>query len=218
MRSGSLIVLDEIRHRDYHSIRFLCVMIFFVFTTLSIMQMNSAKELEDYVSAPAYVTDVSSRQQYRKSGVRTLYSFTVHWEYEGQEYQKKYTDSLDPHSGLDEVHIAPDNSDITLGSSEGSTQGAIMTLLFCAVAFVVWTILFIISKNKCYEVKENCYMGIGLCSLSSIMTGFFYHAISTDPRYHKSVSTMGALLAVSVIGLTVSIILLIIVKKIAARK
>jgi len=218
MRSGSLIVLDEIRHRDYHSIRFLCVMIFFVFMTLSIMQMNSATELEDYVSAPAYVTDVSSRQQYRKSGVRTLYSFTVHWEYEGQEYQKKYTDLLDPHSGLDEVHIAPDNSDMTLGSSEGSIQGAIMTLLFCAVAFVVWTILFIISKNKCYEVKENCHMGIGLCSLSSIMTGFFYHAISTDPRYQKSVSTMGALLTVSVIGLTVSIILLIIVKRIAARK
>ena len=218
MKSGSLIVLDEIRHRDYHSIRFLCVMIFFMFMTLSIMQMNSAKELEDYVSAPAYVTDVSSRQQYRKSGVRTLYSFTVHWEYEGQEYQKKYTDLLDPHSGLDEVHIAPDNSDMTLGSSEGSIQGAIMTLLFCAVAFVVWTILFIISKNKCYEVKENCHLGIGLCSLLSIIAGFFYHVTSTDPRYQSSASAMGALALLGIIGLAFSIIILIIVKRISARK
>lgn len=218
MNSGSKIILEEIRHKDYHSIRFLCIMIFSVFMLLTIMQISAAKDLEEYISAPAYVTDISSRKEYRKSGTRTLYSFTVHWEYEGEEYQKKYVDVFDPDLGLDEVHIAPDNSDMTLGSSEGSIQGAIMTLLFCAVAFVVWTILFIISKNKCYEVKENCYMGIGLCSLSSIMTGFFYHAISTDPRYQKSVSTMGALLAVSVIGLTVSIILLIIVKKIAARK
>jgi hypothetical protein len=213
MSSGSEILLEEIRHKDFHSIRFLCILFFFIFSSLTYFQLEAAEDFKDYVSAPAYITDMSSRKVFRKSGVRTLYSFTVHWEYEGKEYQKEYKDVLDPHSDLKEVHIAPDNSDMTLGSHDGSIQGSFLTLATCAAAFVIWIILFFRSKNILEEVKENCYMGIGISLLSSIVAGFFYHVTASDHRYQSSSESLGGLTILSIIGLILSIIVLIIVNK-----
>ncbi len=218
MSSGSEILLEEIRHKDFHSIRFLCILFFFLFSSLTYSQLEAAESFEDYISAPAYITDMSSRKEFRKSGIRTLYSFTVHWEYEGEEYQKRYKDVLDPHRDLKEVHIAPDNSDMTLGSREGSIQGAFLTFATCAAAFVIWIILFFRSKNILVEVKENCYMGIGVSLLFSIMCGFFYHVTTTDHRYRSSASILGDLTMLGIIGLSLSIVVLIIVKRISARK
>ncbi|WP_408072529.1 hypothetical protein [Butyrivibrio sp. JL13D10] len=212
MASGFEIVMEEVRHKDYHSLRFFCLMIVFLFSLLTIMQLSSAKDFEDYIAAPAYVTDRSSRTQLRKSGSRTLYSFTVHWFFEGNEYQKRFTDEFDPHLDLDEVHIAPDNSDMTLGSYDGSIQGSMMTMTFSAVALVIWFILFKCSKNIYEEVKENCYMAIGMGGLMAIVGGFFYYVTSTDPKYKSSSPTVGALALLGLTGLLLGIVVLIYVK------
>ncbi len=157
------IISNQCRYNDVSVIRFIALNIAVLFIGLTVIQLFAAYDFRDYESAPAYIDNVSSEYRHTRKGVRTEYTFDVHWFYDGEEHVSTRTSSIDaPDYDLSEVRINPDTKEMTLGSTQGSLDGALLTIATSAISFVIWLVLFLLSKNRKKEMNDNCNISIGI--------------------------------------------------------
>ncbi len=172
---------------DNSLIRFIALNIAVLCIGLSLIQLGAAKDFEDYVSVPAYIDNVSSEIRYSRKGAKTEYTFDVHWFYEGTEHittKKTYVDA--PDYNLSEVRVNPATMEMSLGSVQGSIDGALLTAGVSAISLFIWLIFFLFSKNRKKEVLGNCNISIGIGIVGLPICLLCTYAVLSDSRYYSS--------------------------------
>ncbi len=177
-------VIRMIVEKDYATMRLICVFCAVMFFGLTIMQYQSADEMSDYDTAPAYITDVTSREVINRKGVHYEYTYNVHWYYEDEWHVKTISGQIDPpDQELSEVRVNPVSKKMTIGSSEGSRHGANMTAIIVGILLVLYIILLVIDKNRLEGINQNCTLSIAMGVLGGIITGLCCKIVYSDSRY-----------------------------------
>ncbi|MBE5845055.1 MAG: hypothetical protein E7302_12940 [Butyrivibrio sp.] len=204
------IISNQTSYYDLPLIRYIAINIAVLFIGLSVIQLIAANDFKDYDTAPAYIDNVTSESRYTRKGVRTEYTFDVHWTYEGENHITTKKSSIDPPDyDLAEVRVDPETKKMTLGSSEGSLEGALLTLGITGISLLIWLVLFIFSKNKKAEVNENCTIAIGIGIVGLPIALLCTYGTFSNSKY--SSSTLPIVMLDICFGL--SLILGIIIKK-----
>ena len=199
---------------DFPIIRFIALGSAIMFIGLTLLQLGCAYKFQGYVSVPAYIDNVSSREILNKKGVRTEYTFDVHWTYEGQEHVSTRTSSIDPPDyDLSEVRVNPNTGEMTLGSTKGSLGGAILTIVISGIGIFIWLILFLFSKNRSEEVDENCGVSIAMGIVGLPITLLCTYATCSESKYSSSIDVSVMLDIIFAIALIAGIIIKILNKK-----
>lgn len=181
------IISNQNKYNEISVFRFIALNIAVLCIGLTLIQLFAAYEFKDYETATAYIDNVSSRERYTRKGVRTEYTYDVHWTYDGEKHVTTKKSSMDkPDYNLSEVRVNPETKEMTLGSSKGSLDGALLTIGTSAACFLIWLILFLFSKNRKQEVNENCTLSIGIGIVGLPMTLLCTFAIFSDSKYSSS--------------------------------
>ncbi|WP_035765594.1 hypothetical protein [Butyrivibrio sp. NC2002] len=147
--------------------KFIAVFTMF-FCFVGFLSLSTSYVTRDYQSVPAYISDITAHEVWRKQGPRTEYEYKVHWIYEGQEYTKQMSDIGDkPNEQLSEVWINSDNTDMVINNSFNLKKEGCLYLVVSVVLFVVWVVLLKKSKDREYvDLKRWERLFLGGCLLS----------------------------------------------------
>ena len=201
---------------DYqHFQRRMLLVIACVFYILAFIQLKGAVISTDYIEVPGYVTDISSRKVLRKRGIKTEYTYTVHWTYEGEEHSQKARSLERPDENLSYVRINKENTDMIAGSLEGQHRGALGSFVFATVALIAGIILY--KKDKDKKISKDEWDTI--LSYTWVMIFIFPFGIFFSYLYLTHTSGATAVLAPQglMIMFTLAEIIAIVVNRIAKK-
>ena len=181
------IISNQTNYYNLPLIRYIAINVAVLFIGLTVIQLIAAYDFKDYDTAPAYIDNVTSEERYTRKGVRTEYTFDVHWSYEGENHVTTKKSSIDPPDyNLSEVKVNPETKKMTLGSTEGSLGGALLTIGISAGSFLIWLFLLLLSKDRKKEVNDNCNVSIGLGIVGLPITLLCTYATMSGGRYSSS--------------------------------
>ncbi len=208
------IISDQTNYYNLPLIRYIAINVAVLFIGLTVIQLIAAYDFKDYDTAPAYIDNVTSEERYTGKGVRTEYTFDVHWSYEGENHVTTKKSSIDPPDyNLSEVKVNPETKKMTLGSTEGSLGGALLTIGISAGSFLIWLFLLLLSKDRKKEVNDNCNVSIGLGIVGLPITLLCTYATMSGGRYSSSTIPTIMLNACFAISLIAGIIVKKAIKK-----
>ena len=119
-----------------------------------ITNMITSVMMNRYVEVPAYITDVTSTHSHRHH-YRVKYHYTLHYSYNGQEYEDKRTSINAPDMELDRAWLDPVNmTKVETDSKEKHSKRGYM-LLATSVVLGFITVLMTISRKKKSESDED---------------------------------------------------------------
>ena len=208
------IISNQTNYYNLPLIRYIAINVAVLFIGLTVIQLIAAYDFKDYDTAPAYIDNVTSEERYTRKGVRIEYTFDVHWSYEGENHVTTKKSSIDPPDyNLSEVKVNPETKKMTLGSTEGSLGGALLTIGISAGSFLIWLFLLLLSKDRKKEVNDNCNVSIGLGIVGLPITLLCTYATMSDGRYSSSTIPTIMLNACFAISLIAGIIVKKAIKK-----
>ncbi|WP_022759802.1 hypothetical protein [Butyrivibrio sp. AD3002] len=135
--------------------------IYMIFVTLTvsafllgIANIVTSKMMERYVEVPAYITDVSFKHsQIRHYNVK--YYYTLHYSYEGQEYEVEKVSRIAPNENLDRAWLDPvymKNVE-TVSKEKHVIYGFVLLAVSAIFGFI--TVFITILRKKISKIKQE---------------------------------------------------------------
>ncbi len=179
-----------------NTMRQIVFVVFLCLLLMQVLQLGPALMSKDYIPVPGYISDVNiSDTRYNKISKKVTYEYTIHWTYEGQDYEKKnYSLNEKPDENISEVWIKKDNSDVMLYGSKELTRQTFMFGAMASVFFVIWLIMYKMSESIEYneEAAENVLiagvLGTILSAIATVITtiAFNYEKIKGGDRLYTA--------------------------------
>ncbi len=211
---GLAIIYNECKQGNYSSIRMFAAWIMVFFFAITIYQLDAANEFKNYDTAEAYITDVATGTELTSKGSRTVYSYNVHWYYDGENHITKINSQIDPPDyNLTEVRVNPVTEEMTLGSTEGSYKGALLTIGISFAAFLIWGFLLLISKNRKKEMHHTSVLSMSVGILGLVITLLCRFVVYSDVKYGSSVEAVDFMIYLSLFATIAGLVLMILTRE-----
>ncbi|SEK25080.1 hypothetical protein SAMN04487770_10145 [Butyrivibrio sp. ob235] len=135
--------------------------IYMIFVTLTvsafllgIANIVTSKMMERYVEVPAYITDVSFRHSHIRH-YNVKYYYTLHYSYEGQEYEVEKVSRIAPNENLDRAWLDPvymKNVE-TVSKEKHVIYGFVLLAVSAIFGFI--TVFITILRKKISKIKQE---------------------------------------------------------------
>ena len=102
--------------------------------------------MNSYIEVPAYITDVEEYSERHLNSNTTSYRYTVHYIYDGEEYESEEKSDFSPDTNLSYVYMNPDTLDISTGSVGEYKLASYVFFAIAIGAFIASIITFIAIK------------------------------------------------------------------------
>ncbi|WP_026498115.1 DUF3592 domain-containing protein [Butyrivibrio sp. WCD2001] len=101
---------------------------------------------ETFVEVPAYITDVRETTIRSMKSSRTQYEYTVHYTYDGQEYEEREKSDFRPDEDISSMYYSPETGMITETSAETFKYSTYVFFVLAAGLLIASIIAFIVIK------------------------------------------------------------------------
>lgn len=163
--------------KKFSAFRIIIVTVAVFLAFFAFVQAGIAIFAHDYTEVPAYITDVSSRARIRKFGPQSTYTYTVHYEFDGQEYTSSQMSGDKPPSDISRAWVSDDNEEVTIYSPYSMNMTVIIMLSVSVILFIIWGVLY---KRAAFSDKlpSDIAVGVAIGSFSVTVVAAIFIAIT----------------------------------------
>ena len=131
--------------------RLVCGILLVVVVLLAVVGTGSyfySTMMESYIEVPAYITDVRTMSRRIGKSNTTEYEYTVHYSYDGEEYEKTLKSDFTPDEDLSYVWMDPETHNISEGSKDNYRLGGYFFWGLSGIALLACIIMLIVMRDK----------------------------------------------------------------------